>query len=144
MNRKALRLTMIPVLFAAAWIAGNLYSADSTPVEDAENQVATVEPFVFASTATGEGCPNVSCLTQEGYYECVSCPGCTCDPRNDLCVPEPPPPPPKTECPNVSCLSQEGYYECISCPGCDCHPQTDQCYGTPEPGIGADEQPYSR
>lgn len=72
-------------------------------------------------------CPSVSCLTQQGYEKCMASGGCTCDPMNDFCVPEPPPPPPPTGCPNVSCLSETGYYECIACPGCDCHPRTDNC-----------------
>ena len=79
-------------------------------------------------------CPLVSCLTQQGYNECMSCSGCMCDPMTDWCTPTPPPPPPKTGCPNVSCLSQAGYEECVACPGCDCHPRTDQCYAPPSVG----------
>jgi hypothetical protein len=84
-----------------------------------------------AATAPA-ACPAVSCLTETGYYQCVGVAGCTCDPRNDWCVPIPQPTPtPKPNCPAVSCLTQGGYDECKQA-GCGCDPKTDACVGAAE------------
>ena len=125
----------------AGFAAPLVCAAASGPVSTAESTDLFAEIGVCA-VALEEGdeaaCPLVSCLTQQGYNECISCPGCTCDPRTDWCTAATPPPPPKTGCPNVSCLTEDGYNECISCPGCDCHPRTDQCY-EPSPDVSIEE-----
>jgi hypothetical protein len=86
--------------------------------------VALTPGRMLAASGTATACPGVSCLTETGYNQCVSA-GCTCDPRNDWCVPPPPPPPPPA-CPAVSCLTQTGYQQCVAA-GCGCDPRTDAC-----------------
>ena len=39
-----------------------------------------------AATSAPVACPTVSCLTQQGYNECIQA-RCICDPRTDWCVP---------------------------------------------------------
>ncbi|MFY9823460.1 MAG: hypothetical protein WAM82_18915 [Thermoanaerobaculia bacterium] len=80
-----------------------------------------------AATTTTAACPSVSCLTQTGYYQCVSVAGCTCHPATDYCVGLPQPTPtPTPSCPAVSCLTQQGYDECKQA-GCGCDPKNDWC-----------------
>ena len=100
-----------------------------TPTEvrvDASSGKAVLAATPLTS-ATPAACPAVSCLTQQGYDQCVAAPGCKCDERTDWCTSSPPPPPPPTGCPAVSCLTQQGYEQCVASPNCKCDERTDWC-----------------
>ena len=86
--------------------------------------VAVTPGHTLVASGTVKACPNVSCLTETTYYQCISA-GCMCSPQNDWCVPPPPPPPPPS-CPAVSCLTETGYNQCVAA-GCGCDPRTDAC-----------------
>ncbi|HEY2294960.1 MAG TPA: hypothetical protein VGM86_30010 [Thermoanaerobaculia bacterium] len=94
--------------------------------------------LALATSGTVTACPNVNCLTETTYNQCISA-GCTCDPRNDWCVPPPPPPPPPS-CPAVSCLTETGYDQCVAA-GCGCDPRTDAC--VPKKVVVGDSSDFS-
>lgn len=113
------RSTLVRLVLVLALAAGLIVAA-----------APRLQAVTSLGSATPTSCPNVSCLTQEGYNQCTGA-GCGCDPKNDWCVPKSTPTPTTPACP-PGCYPQAAYDACKACGGsCDARDRCIPPTGTP-------------